>query len=327
MKSPSSIRLAIVSDVHYASDAEKARGEAFLRAIPNPVPRWMVRQYRHRIWLRDAFGHNHQLDRFLAAARDADFAVANGDYECDTAYVGVIDEPAFQSASECLGKLRAAFPDRCQATLGDHEIGKKMLAADVGGLRLASLSRAQTGLGLQPFWQVRFGRVVLIGVTSTLAAMPIYESEAPAEETDDWRRAAATHLDEIDRAFAALEDADRIILFCHDPTALPFLGRLPAVRRRFAQIERTVIGHLHSMMYLRLSWLLSGIPSLAFLGHSMRRMSLALREARHWKPFKVLLCPSPSGVQLLKDGGFYMATLRTDGSEPVRFDFHRLPWR
>lgn len=326
MKSASSIRLAIISDVHYASAAEKARGETFLSAVPNPFRRWLVKQYRHRIWLRDAFGHNHHLDHFLTATRDSDFAVANGDFECDTAYVGVSDEAAFQSASECLGKLRTGFPGRFQGTFGDHEIGKKMLAADVGGLRLASFTRAQTELGLQPFWQVRFGRVVLLGVTSTLAAMPVYEAESLPDEIAEWRRLSASHLAEIDRAFAALDDADRVILFCHDPTALPFIGRLPAVRRRFSQIERTVIGHLHSLVYLRMSRALSGMPSLAFLGHSIRRMSLALREARHWKPFNVLLCPSPPGVQMLKDGGYFIAALRPDGSEPVRFEFHPLPW-
>ena len=326
MKNVSTIRLAIISDVHYASAAEKAHGETFLSAVPNPFRRWLVKQYRHHIWLRDAFEHNHHLDQFLAATRDADFAVANGDYACDTAYVGVMDEAAFQSASECLGKLRGAFPGRFQGTFGDHEIGKKMLAADVGGLRLASFSRAQTELGLEPFWQMRFGRMVLIGMTSTLAAMPVYQAESLPDESAEWRRLAALHLAEIDRAFAALNDTDRVILFCHDPTALPFLGRLPAVRQHFPQIERTVIGHLHSLIYLRMSRALSGMPSLEFIGHSVRRMSLALREARHWKPFKVLLCPSPPGVQLLKDGGFFTATLRPDGSEPVRFEFHRLPW-
>ncbi len=326
MKSASSIRLAIISDVHYASAAERARGETFLSAVNNPFRRWLVKQYRHRIWLRDAFGHNHRLDHFLAATRDADFAVANGDYECDTGYVGVMDEAAFQSASECLGKLRAGFPGRFQGTFGDHEIGKKMLAADVGGLRLESFRRAQTELGLEPCWQVRFGRVVLLGVTSTLAAMPVYEAESLPDEAEEWRRLAASHLAEIDRAFAALDDSDRVVLFCHDPTALPFIGRLPAVRQRFSQIERTVIGHLHSLMYLRMSRVLSGMPSLPFLGHSIRRMSLALREARHWKPFKVLLCPSPPGVQMLKDGGYFMATLRPDGSQPVQFEFHPLPW-
>jgi hypothetical protein len=55
-------------------------------------------------------------------------------------------------------------------------------------------------------------------------------------------------------------------------------------------------------------------------------MSRALREARHWKPFKILLCPSPSGVQLRKDGGYFMATLHPDGSKAVQFEFHPLKW-
>lgn len=327
MNSTPSIRLALISDVHYASPAEVARGDTFVHNIPRPFRRWLVRQYRHHIWMRDAFGHNHHLDQFLDEAREADFVVANGDYACDTAYVGVQDEPAFESARECLDKLRATFPGRFQAVIGDHEIGKKMLAVDVGGLRLASLARAQRELGLETLWQVRFGRFVLLGITSTLAAMSIFEAEALPEEVTEWRRLQAEHLDSIERAFAALRGDDRVLLFCHDPTALPFLGRLPEVQRRLPQIERTIIGHLHSPAYLRLSRLLSGMPSLAPLGHSVRRMSLALREAREWKPFKLLLCPSPSGVQMLKDGGFLTTTLRTYASEPVRFEFHRLPWR
>src|SRR5262245_31287515 len=102
----------------------------------------MMKTYRRHIWLRDPFAHNHLLDRFLTDTAGADLAVANGDYSCDSAYVGVSDPAALQSAEECLGKLRATFGTRFHGTIGDHEIGKKTLGADAGGLRLASYERA-----------------------------------------------------------------------------------------------------------------------------------------------------------------------------------------
>src|SRR5262249_34901106 len=148
--------------------------------------RWVVRQYRRWVWMRDPFGHNHLLDRFVAATRDAHLVIGNGDYSCDSAYVGVTDDAAFQSASECLGKLRHAFGERFKGTIGDHEIGKKMLAADRGGLRLASYQRAQRDLGLEPWWQVAIGPYVLMGIASTLVALPIYEREALPEELEQW---------------------------------------------------------------------------------------------------------------------------------------------
>ena len=167
----------MVSDVHYASAAEAARRSLVYEPITGPLRRWLVRQYRHWIWLRDPFAHNHLLDRFIAGTAGADLVVANGDYSCDSAYIGVVDEATFQSARECLGKLRGAFGGRFRATIGDHEIGKKMLAADLGGLRLASYQRAQGGLGLEPFWREEIGHYVLLGVVSTLIAFPIYAAE------------------------------------------------------------------------------------------------------------------------------------------------------
>ena len=91
------------------------------------------------------------------------------------------------------------------------------------------------------------------------------------------------------------------------------------------QIEQTIIGHLHSPLILWKSRVLSGMPILRFLGHSVQRFSTALREARHWKPFKVRLCPSLAGIELLKDGGYYSMELDDSGSVPARFIRHRLP--
>ena len=322
----SSVRIAIISDIHYACAAEAARRHTILDPIHPLWRRRMVYFYRYWFWLRDAFAHNHLLDRFLAETTEVDFCVANGDFSCDSAYLGLMDEAAFQSAIECLGKLHSAFGERFHATYGDHEIGKKMLAADVGGLRLGSYWRARSELGLRPLWSFEVGRYVLIGITSTLVAMPIYEKEALEEETPEWRRLREEHMEGIRKIFSQLKPDQRVLLFCHDPTALPFLWHDKSVREKLPQIERTIIGHLHSKTMLWQSRLLSGMPVIHFLGHTPRRLSSALREARHWKPFKILLCPSPPGMQLFKDGGYYLAHLDPEAQRPAQFTFRPLTW-
>jgi len=323
---PDPFHVAIISDIHYGSPAEAARGHAFINRIRNPFRRWLVKQQRHWIWLREPWAHNHLLDRFITEAAGAHLVVANGDYSCDSAYVGVIDEPAYQSAAECLRKLRAAFGGRLQTVIGDHELGKLMLGQKEGGLRLASYARATKELALEPFWQTRVGNYVLVGVTSTLLALELYEPEALPEELGDWRRLRELHLDVVRRAFDAVRSGERILLFCHDPSALPFLGREQSVRSKLGQVERTIVGHLHSQWLLRQARWMSGMPRITFLGHTPRRLSTALREARRWADFNILLCPSPPGLQLFKDGGYVTARLDPSGLRPAKFEFHPFRW-
>ena len=318
------ITLAIASDIHYAGAAEQARGEYCLCAIGNPMQRLAIRLYRHYIWMRDSFAHNHLLDAFVARTAGADMAIANGDYSCDSAFVGISDDAAFASASECIGKLRMGFGTNLRATLGDHELGKMPLGARTGGLRVKGLARAEHELGIEPFWQVSLGNYVLMGVVSTLLAMPAYEREALAEERAEWNESRRNHLEAIRRAFADLRPYQRVILFCHDPMALPFLWREPQVRAKLDQIEHTIIGHLHSKLILRKSRVLAGMPAIPFLGHTAQRLTYALREARLWKPFNVLLCPSLAGIELLKDGGYYTAELDLSAHQPGQFQFHPL---
>jgi len=318
-------KLFVISDTHYASAAEQARCDYCNKVISHPLRRIFVRAFRHFIWMRDPFGHNHLLDNFLSAASSADLVVANGDYSCDSGFIGVADDAAFESAQECLSKLRAQFRDKFHATIGDHELGKKPLGVDAGGLRIASYHRATKDLGLKPFWQLDLGKYVLMGVTSTLLALPMFESEALSEEVKEWRELRAQRVDEIARAFRSLEAHQRVLLFCHDPTALPYLAELPEVRAKLPQIERTIIGHLHSNLLLFKSRLLHGMPVINFLGHTPRRISSALRQGRHWKPFNPLLCPSLAGIQLLKDGGYY--TVELDAQKPARFEKHGLSWK
>jgi len=320
------LTLAVLSDIHYASAAEQARGGDYeASGVANPIVRNLLKAYRHFVWLRNPLHQNHLLDRFLDEASAPDCVVAVGDYSCNSAFVGVSDDAACQSVRECLGKLRQRFGVGFRAVIGDHELGKRSLLGDRGAMRLASWRRATTELGLQPFWQLELGNYVMIGFVSSLIALSIFEPDTLADERPEWEKLRAEHLSEIRRAFEALKPGQRVLLFCHDPTALPFLLREEAVRDKLPQVEQTVVGHLHSNLIFWKSQLLAGMPRITLLGHSVRRFSTALREARHWRPFKVRLCPALSGVELLKDGGYLTAELDADARQPVRFKFHPLP--
>lgn len=319
-------RVAVVSDIHYASAAEQARGDDYeYRDIHPALLRAAFRLYRHTVWMRHPLRHNAQLDRMLASVGPVDLVVANGDYTCGTAYVGVSDEAAMQSVREVVGRLRERFGERLRLVLGDHELGKLNVSGGKGGLRLESWRRCVGELGLQPFWQETRGDCVLMGVVSTLIALPVFEADMLPEERPQWERLRAEHLGAIRSAFAALSPRARVLLFCHDPTALAFLWEEEAVRARLGQIEATVIGHLHSPLYLWPSRVLAGMPVIGFLGHTVRRMSRALHRAGRWRAFRVRLCPSLAGIELLKDGGFLTIEWDATASVPAKFLFHPLP--
>ena len=164
MSAPGSVSVAILSDIHYAAAAERARGNDYeWRGIANPFLRAAVRFYRHFFWMRQPLAQAPQLDRFLRQVGAVDYVVANGDYSCDSAFIGVSDAAAAQSVEECLGKIRAQFGDRARFVLGDHELGKLTLVGAGGGMRLASWRCATEQLGVQPFpatghWKVAFDR-------------------------------------------------------------------------------------------------------------------------------------------------------------------------
>ncbi len=317
------ITVAICSDIHYASAGEAIRGEAYeFRAINNPLARWAFHAYRHGFWMRHPLRNNPLVDEFLRQAGGCEYAIANGDYAADTAFLGVSDDATFESARLCLEKLRARFGSKLLVGLGDHELGKHSFFGHYGGLRLASWRRAHAELGLQGFWRRDFGRYVLLGVTSTLVELPVFEPDMLPEEREEWYRLRGEHLARIREAFAGLDASQRVVLFCHDPTALPFLARESTVRERLAQIELTVIGHLHSNLILWKGRLLSGMPRISFLGSSIRRMSGALHEARQWRPFHVRLCPALAGIQVQRGGGWCSLELDPSGETPLKFATH-----
>lgn len=313
-------RILVVSDIHYACSAEQARRDHEFRAIKNPIVRNLLRFYRSYFWLRDPYGQNHLLDQILAEAGSPDFVVANGDYSCNTAFIGMGDDAACQSGRECLGKLREKFGAKFRPVIGDHELGKFSLIGRHGGLRLTSWNRTTNDLGIPPFWTFTIGNYVLVGVTSTVVALPVFEPEILPEERMEWQRLREQHLEQIRQAFAGLKPSQKVLLFCHDPTALPFLWRENAVQEKTPQIEQTIIGHLHSPLLFWNSKILSGMPRINFMGSSIRRYSTALNEARHWRPFKVTLCPSPPGIELLKDGGYLNIHLEEEATRPVRIE-------
>jgi len=213
--------IAILSDIHYASAAEQARGNDYeLAGVGNPLLRAVFKAYRHFVWLYHPLNQNHLLDKFLAEVEAVDYAVAGGDYSCNSAFIGVSDDAACQSAGECLAKLRGKFGPNFQAVFGDHELGKKSHFGGLGEMRLASWRRARQELELQPFWRVELGNYVLMGVVSSLVALPVFEADTLAGERPEWEQLREQHLAEIRQAFAALKPEQRVLLFCHDPTAL-----------------------------------------------------------------------------------------------------------
>lgn len=318
--------VAILSDIHYAGTAERARGNNYeIQAIDNPMLRAIARPFRKLVWMRRPFEQGKQLDRFFAEVPPVDHLVANGDYSCDSAFIGVSDSAALQSAQECLGKLRAKYGNSAHFTIGDHELGKLTLFGGKGGMRLASWHCATSQLGLQQFWKFAIGRYLLIGVSSPLIALPVSRPDILPEEWPEWQRLREAHLAEIRAAFDALRPEQRVLLFCHDPTALPFLAREESVRRRLPQVEQTILGHLHTRLILWKSRLLSGIPPIRFLGRNVSRFTSALHEAHYWWPFRVRLCPALSGTELLNDGGYYTVEIDPTAQLPAQFTFHPLP--
>jgi len=317
--------LAVVSDLHYASAAEQARGNHYeLQGISNPFLRKFVACYRYFIWQRAPFARNHLLDQFVADTR-AEYVVANGDYSCNSGFVGVSDDASYQSAWECLEKLRSKFGRNFRAVFGDHELGKLSFVGGQGGMRLASWFRARQELGLEPFWRMDIGRYVLLGVTSSLVALPIFEPDTLPEERKKWHDLREEHFAEIRRALLSIQQNQTILLFCHDPTALPFLWHDNEIRSKVPQIEQTIIGHLHSHLVFWKSRLLAGMPRIGFLGHTTKRLSTALHEARYWKPFKVKLCPALSGIELTKGAGYLTVELdASDHGRPAQFRHNQL---
>lgn len=319
--------LLIVSDIHYAGPLEKTRVGYEYQAIDNLFTRLLVRGWRKFIWLDDPFGHTNLIDRVLNPPREPHLVIANGDYSCDSAFIGVSDPASLQSASICLGKLRERFAPNFLATFGDHELGKLSLCGGKGGIRLASFIAAIEQLKLEPFWTYELGNYVLLGVTSSLICFPIFIPEAVEAEVPAWNKLREEHMEKIRQVFLSPKPSQKILLFCHDPTALPYLLDDDVVNSRLHLLEETVIGHLHSPLILWKSKLFAGLPPISALGKVILRLTMALNRAKKWKPFKVRLCPSLAGIQIRRAGGFYLADIDPTAQQPIQWTLCRTPWK
>lgn len=319
-------RILILSDLHYACDAEQAREGHEGRVIDNAPVRWLAAAYRRHVWLAEPHRQNFRLPQILEASERPDWVVVNGDLTLDTAFVGVSDAAACCSVQECLETLRRGYGDRILLCLGDHEIGKRSLFGGAGGPRVRSLDIAETALGFETCWRRDVGRYTLIGIASTLSAWPAFAAEALPEEAPEWRSRVDAYQARVKDLFSNLESDRRWILFCHDPTALNYLLALDEVRKRLPQLESTVLGHLHSPTLFRAALRLAWLPEIWWMGSSVRRYSRALKHANSWQAFRPRLCPSPSGIQLFKDGGFLTLTLDPDAKVTPLWERHCLPW-
>src|SRR5690349_4256524 len=142
------IRLGILSDIHYAGPAERARGNDYeLRVVPNALLRRCVLLYRRFFWMNRPLHQNYLLDRFLEQSSQFDYVVANGDFSCDTGFIGLSDEavfqtdlPLFQSKPSAMVCQRKAFYSRPFRGLVSRRL-LGFLRDNIGGLSFGSASR------------------------------------------------------------------------------------------------------------------------------------------------------------------------------------------
>jgi hypothetical protein len=109
------------------------------------------------------------------------------------------------------------------------------------------------------------------------------------------------------KAFEALPRRARVILFCHDPSALDVLGRLPVVQSKLSQIALTVIGHLHSPGLLWVARRAARLGSRWTPRYPVARIvAKGLAGVRSWELFHPVVCPSTFGTGHLAAGGLLL---------------------
>lgn len=322
-------KFLLFGDVHYAGPAETRRGLTETEMATSWAQKTLVHFYRNFLWLADPIGHAHQFPQLLDSMNQmrADEAVCLGDLSMDTAFVGLSDPASMESAAELVKLVRHKLDAPTTWLMGDHEIGKTSMIGKQGGPRIASFNRWTQELEFPAWWERSIHHWRLIGVCSTLAAFPVYETEFPQSELSAWKELYQSQLSWLQQCFDSIEPRERIILFCHDPSALGFLHALPEIQKKLSQIAVTWVGHMHTPLVEKAASIFSGVPPITQFGTSIRRFSTALQKAAAWKDFRMRLCPSPSGSELLRDGGYFEMVLHHDASiqSPLSI-FHPNPW-
>ena len=316
------MRLAIISDVHVLGPTEIARANqsfASLRDDPHALRRkWRRGLYRvrRRLWNGHLEWRHTAFLRALEEVEDfqPEWVIANGDYGGDYGGVGLSNEATYDSAALVVQLIRQRFPERARFVFGDHDLGKYSTVLREGGIRLSSLERGETQLGIPSFWHEVDDAVHLIGLNSSLFTLEHFLPEALLEEVPEWRRRQALHLEHVSEAFARLPRQAQVILFCHDPSALETLAQLPVVQRRLPQIALTVIGHLHSPTLLWVARRAARLGSRWNPRYPVARIiSKGLAGARSWELFRPVVCPSTFGTGHHVAGGLLLVERNKQG--------------
>ena len=307
------MRLAVLSDFHVLGPGELLQSEDAYRQLGeglNPIRRtWRRGLYRVRRRLWNTHPELRQT-AFQKAIDEIDeynpeWIIANGDYGGDTGGIGLSDKQTFESVAGAVDMLRQRFAGRIRFIFGDHDLGKYSTVLREGGIRLQSLELGEKMLGIPSFWHEIDDEVHLIGINSSLFTLDLFLPEALTDEIPEWRRLREEHIAKVSHAFDGLPREARVVLFCHDPSALAALGKVPVVLDRLSHIEMTVIGHLHAPSLLKLAKLVPSsrakkwrpkYPVARILAHS-------LEGVRSWKLFKPVACPSTFGAGHHMHGG------------------------
>lgn len=315
------MQLAVLSDIHLVGPAELAlanAGYGSILAHPDPLARaWRTGLYR----VRRRFWNGHLKWRHTAFLRaldevadwNPDWVIANGDYGGDLGGVGLSHRATLDSASLVVDLIRSRFPDRSRFVFGDHDLGKYSTVLRQGGIRLSSLDVGEQQLRIPSFWHEVDEEFHLIGVNSSLFTLDLFLPEAIADEVPEWRRRRDEHIAQVIRAFEQLPARARVVLFCHDPSALTVLSGIPVIRRKLPQIELTVIGHLHSPTLLRLARYAARLSGINPRYPVARIVAKGLEGARHWKLFNPVVCPSTFGTGHHVAGGILVIDKGPDG--------------
>ena len=321
------MRIAVISDFHVMGPQERASADASFEALrtdPHPVRRGLRRslhRVRRRFWNAHPEWREEAFLKALSHVRefDPDWVIANGDYGGDHGGVGVSDEATFESAAGVIRAIRRRFRNQCRFIFGDHDLGKYSTLLRGGGIRLRSLQLGEEQLGIPSFWHEQDEDTHLIGVNSSLFTLDQFRPEALVHEIPEWEKRRAHHHHEVSEAFRHLPSRARVLLFCHDPSALHVLSQLPAVRNRLGQIERTVIGHLHSPGLLQLARLLPRTPGGWKPRYPVARIiAQGLEGVNSWAQFRPVVCPSTFGTGHHIRGGLLFIERDAHGRLQVR---------
>lgn len=330
------MQLAVISDIHMVGPAELALANEsyeYLRQHPSPVAR-AVRSSLYRVRRRFWNGHlKWRQTAFLRALDEVaeqrpDWLIANGDYGGDFGGTGLSNGATLDSARVVVDTIRSRFPERSRFIFGDHDLGKYSTVLREGGIRLHSLDVGERQLRISSFWHEVDECYHLIGVNSSLFTLDLFLPEALAEEIPEWQRRRAAHIEQVTRAFSELPSRGRVILFCHDPSALAVLSRIPVIARRLHQVELTVVGHLHSPTLLRLSRYAAQLSNLSPRYPVARIVATGLAGVKTWSKFNPVVCPSTFGTGHHVAGGILLLTRNADGRLVAdRMDVHRRHYR